>query len=223
MPPGADRRVVAGAETAVRHRAPTTGSGRCQQALHNPASPCGLRSPRSSSVLDSRSRRTVREATLSSVPPSTSSGSDPVPGPEPAPARRPRTGRARRWFGGLSETGKVALVTAVLTTVIGGAFSVVNAATSAWGGKGNQAGPRGVVEDRSRRHAFRARHDRRQAGRVGCRPVRPVSRVRDPLGRSLLHEYGGGHDVQPTRPRVPPRLAARPREPFRVLGERGRR
>ncbi|MFC8009735.1 hypothetical protein [Streptomyces cinereoruber] len=78
---------------------------------------------------------------MSSAPPSTSSDSDPVPGPEPAPSRRPRTGRARRWFGGLSEAGKVALVTAVLTTAIGGAFGVVNAATSAWGGKGNQAGP----------------------------------------------------------------------------------
>ena len=42
--------------------------------------------------------------------------------------------QAREWFGGLSEAGKVALVVAVITTVGGGVFGVVGAATSALGG-----------------------------------------------------------------------------------------
>ncbi|MFD7101751.1 hypothetical protein [Streptomyces celluloflavus] len=54
--------------------------------------------------------------------------------------------RAREWFGGLTEAGKVALVAAVITTVGGGVFGVVSAATSALGGGGGGAVSDGVPQ-----------------------------------------------------------------------------
>ncbi|CAL9425079.1 hypothetical protein SUDANB38_01950 [Streptomyces sp. enrichment culture] len=115
--------------------------------MAGPRHPTWHRSSEPPTVLGSSSQRTAAEASLSSLPPPPSS--DPAPSPDPAPApdpepsppRRSRTRRAREWFGGLSEAGKVALVTAVLTTAIGGAFGVVNTVTSGLiGGKGKEAG-----------------------------------------------------------------------------------
>ncbi|GAA2675035.1 hypothetical protein [Streptomyces lunalinharesii] len=52
--------------------------------------------------------------------------------------------RAREWFGGLTEAGKVALVAALITTVGGGVFGVVSAATSALSGGGGGADGEGT-------------------------------------------------------------------------------
>ncbi|MFB6894096.1 hypothetical protein ACFCX4_32835 [Kitasatospora sp. NPDC056327] len=81
---------------------------------------------------------------MSLTPPSP--GNNPGPSPDSnssvaAPTSPPRTSalrRARQWFGGLSEAGKIALVTAVVTTIGGGVFGVVSATLS--GGPGGTTG-----------------------------------------------------------------------------------
>lgn len=127
---------------------------------------------------------------MSSLPPPPSSdptpSPDPAPGPEPSPPRRSRTRRAREWFGGLSEAGKVALVTAVLTTAIGGAFGVVNTVTSGLiGGKGKEAGD-GAPQTAGRAGAPSA-HNPAEAG-----PTAPGAGA---SARSPECEIRSGHDL----------------------------
>ncbi|MFJ7423786.1 FG-GAP repeat domain-containing protein [Streptomyces uncialis] len=56
-------------------------------------------------------------------PAASDSGSDPAP----LPRRPSRLRRARDWYDGLAEIGKVTLIAAVITTVGGGVFGAVNA------------------------------------------------------------------------------------------------
>ncbi|MEU8541328.1 hypothetical protein AB0C52_15285 [Streptomyces sp. NPDC048717] len=90
---------------------------------------------------------------MSSAPPSPNNDPSPTPAPSPAtdsgsrpaasPPRPSGPRRARAWFGGLSEAGKVGLVTAALTTIGGGVFGLANAALSdsPSGAKTPAAGP----------------------------------------------------------------------------------
>ncbi|GHF30503.1 hypothetical protein E5082_29200 [Streptomyces griseoluteus] len=62
---------------------------------------------------------------MSSTPPSQSNTPNPPSGsgPAPLPSQQSRLGRAKGWFSGLSEAGKITLIVAVM----GGAFGVINA------------------------------------------------------------------------------------------------
>ncbi|GAA4680501.1 hypothetical protein GCM10023324_38170 [Streptomyces youssoufiensis] len=80
----------------------------------------------------------------SALPPRPNHSPDPTPhtnaGPTPgAPASPPRLSRLRRlrnWFDGLSETGKVGIVAALITTVGGGVFGVTIAVVPLFVGGG---------------------------------------------------------------------------------------
>lgn len=82
---------------------------------------------------------------MSSAPPSQSNTPNPTPGSGPGsaplPPQQSRVRRAKDWFSGLSEAGKIALIGAVITTVGGGAFGVINAVIPVLAGSGKDDKP----------------------------------------------------------------------------------